>query len=56
MGNRGKTEEGKTKRKVEGVRRSMTEGGLTEDDDRDRDMWRNLAVGEGRLLYIGQIL
>lgn len=41
---------------MEGVRQNMTERGLTEDDDRDRDMWRNLTVGDGRLLYIGKIL
>ena len=38
------------------VRRSMTEFGLIDEDDRDRDMWRNLVLGEGRPLYIGQIL
>ena len=41
---------------VNRVRRSMTEIGLTEEDDRDRDMWRNLVLCEGRPLYIGQIL
>lgn len=38
------------------ARRSMTELGLTDEDDTDRDMWRNLVLGEGRPLYIGQIL
>jgi len=32
----------------------MTELGLTDEDDRDRDMWRNLVMCKGRPLYIGQ--
>jgi hypothetical protein len=32
---------------IDGVRRSMTNHGLTEEDTRDRDRWRNLVLGEG---------
>jgi hypothetical protein len=35
---------------IDGVRRSMTNHGLTEDDTRDRDRWRNLVLGEGKPL------
>jgi hypothetical protein len=35
---------------IDGVRRSMTNHGLTEDDTRDRDGWRNLVLGEGQPL------
>jgi hypothetical protein len=35
---------------IDGVRRSMTNHGLTEEDTRDRDRWRNLVVGEGKPL------
>jgi hypothetical protein len=35
---------------IDGVRRSMTNHGLTEEDTRDRDMWRNLVLGEGKPL------
>jgi hypothetical protein len=30
--------------------RSMTNHGLTEEDTRDRDRWRNLVLGEGQPL------
>jgi hypothetical protein len=35
---------------IDGVRRSMTNHGLTEKDTRDRDRWRNLVLGEGKPL------
>jgi hypothetical protein len=35
---------------IDGVRRSMTHHGLTEEDSRDRDRWRNLVLGEGKPL------
>jgi hypothetical protein len=35
---------------IAGVRRSMTNRGLTEEDTRDRDRWRNLVLGEGKPL------
>jgi hypothetical protein len=47
---RGRPEE----RWIDGVIRSMTNHGLTEEDtrdrDRDRDRWRNLVLGEGKPL------
>jgi hypothetical protein len=33
---------------IYGLRRSMTNRGLTEGDTRDRDRWRNLVLGEGK--------
>jgi hypothetical protein len=35
---------------IDGVRRSMKNHGLTEEDTRDRDRWRNLVLGEGKPL------
>jgi hypothetical protein len=35
---------------LDGVRKSMTDHGLTEEDTRDRDRWRNLVLGEGKPL------
>jgi hypothetical protein len=35
---------------TDGVRRSMTNRGLTEEDTGDRDRWRNLVLGEGKQL------
>jgi hypothetical protein len=35
---------------IDGVRRSMTNHGLTEKDTRGRDRWRNLVLGEGKPL------
>jgi hypothetical protein len=37
---------------IDGVRWSMTNHGLREEDtrDRDRDRWRNLVLGEGKPL------
>jgi hypothetical protein len=34
---------------INGVKWSMTNHGLTEEDNRDRDRWRNI-VGEGKPL------
>jgi hypothetical protein len=34
----------------------MRSQGLAEEDTRDRDRWRNLVLGEGKPLYIGQAL
>jgi hypothetical protein len=41
---------------IDGVRRSMTNHGLTEEDNRDRDTWRNLVLGEGKILWSGKVL
>jgi hypothetical protein len=35
---------------IDGVIRSMTNHGLTEEDTRDRDRWRSLVLGEGKPL------
>jgi hypothetical protein len=35
---------------IDGVRRSMANHGLTEEDTRDRDRWRNLVLCEGKPL------
>jgi hypothetical protein len=35
---------------MDGVRRTMTNHGLREDDATDRDVWRNLVLGEGKPL------
>jgi hypothetical protein len=35
---------------IDGVRRSMTNHGLREEDTRDRDRWQNLVLGEGKPL------
>jgi hypothetical protein len=35
---------------IDRVRRSMTNHGLSEEDTRDRDRWRNLVLGEGKPL------
>jgi hypothetical protein len=35
---------------IDGVRRSITNHGLTEEDTRDRDRWRNLVLSEGKPL------
>jgi hypothetical protein len=40
----------------DGVRRSMTNHGLTEEDTRDRDRWWSLVLGEGKPLYSGRTL
>jgi hypothetical protein len=50
MGTRGNAKKGKTQREMDGVRRSMTNHGLTEEDTRDRDRSRNLVLGEGKPL------
>jgi hypothetical protein len=41
---------------TDGVRRSMTNHGLKEEDTRDRVRWRNLVLGEGKPLQSGQAL
>jgi hypothetical protein len=47
----GKRRRGRPKERwIDGVRRSMTNHGLTEEDTRDRDRWRNLVLGEGKPL------
>jgi hypothetical protein len=56
MGNRGNTKERKTQRQMDGVRRSMTNHGLTEEDTTDTDIWRKLVLGKGKPLHSGQIL
>jgi hypothetical protein len=48
MGTRGNAKEGKTQREMD--RWSMMNHGLTEEDTRDRDRWRNLVLGEGKPL------
>jgi hypothetical protein len=35
---------------IVGLRRNMTNHGLTEEDTRGRDRWRNLVLGEGKPL------
>jgi hypothetical protein len=35
---------------IDGVRRIVTNHGLTKEDTRDRDRWRNLVLGEGKPL------
>jgi hypothetical protein len=37
-------------RRMDGVRRSKTNHGLTEEDARDRDRWRSLVFCEGKPL------
>jgi hypothetical protein len=37
-------------RRIDGVRRSMKNHGLTEEGTRDRDRWRNVGLGEGKPL------
>jgi hypothetical protein len=41
---------------IVGVRRSMTNHGLREEDTRDRERRRNLVLGEGKPLQSGQTL
>jgi hypothetical protein len=48
MGTRGNAKKGKTQREMD--RWSKTNYGLTEEDTRDRDRWRNLVLGEGKPL------
>lgn len=55
MGTRKNTKEGKTSRKMDGWmdvrRRSMNYYELREEDKYDKDMSRNLVLGEGNPLY-----
>jgi hypothetical protein len=47
----GKRRRGRPKERwIDEVRRNMTNHGLTEEDTRDRDRWRNLVLGEGKPL------
>jgi hypothetical protein len=47
----GKRRTGRPKERwIDGVRRSMTNHGLTEEDTRDRDRWQNFVLGEGKPL------
>jgi hypothetical protein len=55
MGTRGNAKKGKTQRELDGVRRSITNRGLTEEDTRDRDAWSKFWAKE-RPLCIGQVL
>jgi hypothetical protein len=41
---------------IDGVRWSMANHGLTEEDTRYRDRWQNLVLGERKPLYSGQTL
>jgi hypothetical protein len=41
---------------IDGVRRSMTNHGLTEEDIRDRDRWRDLVLGEGKYCRVDKPL
>jgi hypothetical protein len=54
METKGNVKKGKTQRGMDGwmdgVRRNMTNHGLTEKDTRDRDIWRNLVLAEGKPL------
>jgi hypothetical protein len=51
MGTRGNVKKGRPKERwIDEVRRSMTNHGLTEEDTRDRDRWRNLVLGEEKPL------
>jgi hypothetical protein len=51
MGTRGKANMGRPKERwIDGVRRSMANYGLAEEDTRDRDRWRNLVLGKGKPL------
>jgi hypothetical protein len=51
MGTRGKAKKGKSLEGwMDGVKRNMTNHGLTEEDTRDRGTWRNLALGEEKPL------
>jgi hypothetical protein len=54
MRTRGKKKEGKTQRKMDEVRRSKTKHKQTEEDTRDRYMWKNLVLGGGKPLCSGQ--
>jgi hypothetical protein len=58
METRGNVKKGKTLREMVGVRRSMTNHGLTEEATRGRDTWRSLLVvlGEGKLLLNVKVL
>jgi hypothetical protein len=48
MRTRGNAKKGKTHREMD--RWNKTNHGLTEENTRDRDRWRNLVLGEGKPL------
>jgi hypothetical protein len=51
MGNKGNEKKGKTQREMDRWSKTdMTNHGITEEDTRDRDRWRNLVLGEGNSL------
>jgi hypothetical protein len=54
MRTRRNAKKGKTQREmdrwIDGVRRSIINHGLREEDTRDRDRWRNLVLDEGKPL------
>jgi hypothetical protein len=51
IGSRRNAKKGRPKERwIDGVRRSMTNHGLTEEDTRDRDSWRNLVLCDGKPL------
>ena len=57
MVTRGNTKEEETKaRWVDGIRWSVATHGLTAEDTWEKDMRRNLVLGEGKSLYSGQSL
>jgi hypothetical protein len=51
IGTRGNAKKERPKERwIGGVRRSMTNHELAEEDTKDRDRWRNLDLGEGNPL------
>jgi hypothetical protein len=51
MGTRGNAKKGKTQREMDSWSKTEHDKhGLTEEDTRDRDRWRNLVLGEGKPL------
>lgn len=55
MGTRGNKKEGKTQRRMDGGRWHMTHHGLTKENYRDKDIWRNLVLDARKLQYSEQI-
>jgi hypothetical protein len=57
MVTRGNTKEEENKEGwMDGIRWSVTSHGLTEEDNGEKDMRRNLVLGEEKPLYSGQSL
>jgi hypothetical protein len=51
MGTRGKAKKGKSQREMDGwSKMEHDKHGLTEEDTRDRNTWRNLILSEGKPL------